>query len=181
MLRSPDDLLPENAPGHIRRFVGYWIAKAAGRVMPEFRDIDAVEIPWALPRVYVVRIVDGGTDFVYRLAGETINLRYKGALAGRRVSDVLEPHAAAAVIGRWRQVIESPAACFVDSEHPTNNGLQIRALRVILPLGPAGGPPDHIIGMAVFDSRSEATDALISGAEAHDVRWAPLVAEGNGR
>lgn len=178
MLRTPDDLLPGDAPGDIRRFVGYWITKAAGRAMPGFRDIDAVEVPWALPRVYVVSVVDDGADFVYRLAGEAINQRYNGALAGKRVSDLLEAGAAAEVSGRWRQVVEIPAACYVDSEHSTTRGVQIRARRVILPLGPPDGPPDHIIGMTVYEARSEAGGALISGAETHNIRWATLGAEG---
>jgi len=174
MIHTPEDLLPSDAPADLRRFVGYWIAKAAGRAMPSFGDIDAVEIPWALSRVYVLRVVDGGADFVYRLAGEAINLRYQGAIAGKRVSDLLAPSAAADVIGRWRRVVETPAAYYVDSEHPTTSGLRIRGLRTALPLGPTGGPVDHIIGLTVFESRSETSNAVISGAETHDIRWAEL-------
>ena len=106
MLRSPEDLLPADAPGDLRRFVGYWIAKAAGRPMPAFADIDAVEIPWALSKVYVVRVVDGGADFVSGLAGEAINLRYLGSLAGRRVCDLMTPEAAGAGVERWRRVVD---------------------------------------------------------------------------
>jgi hypothetical protein len=174
MLRSPDDLVPPGAPEDLRRFVAYWIDRAAGRLMPAFAEIDPVDIRWSLSRVYVVRVVDGGADFVYRLAGEAINLRYQGSIAGKRVSDLLEAGSAAEVIGRWRRVIETPAAYFVDSEHPTSSGLRIRGRRVALPLGPAGGPADHIIGLTVFEARSEAGGAVISGAETHDVRWVEL-------
>ncbi len=178
MLRTPEDLLPDDAPGDIRRFAGYWIAKAAGRQMPIFADIDAVEIPWALSRVYVVRVLDGGRDFIYRLAGEAINLRYQGAIAGKRVGDLLEARAAAEVFARWRRVVESPAAYYVVGEHPTTSGLRIRGLRIAMPLGPEGGPVDHIIGMTVFESRPAAGSAVISGAETHDIRWADLSAAG---
>lgn len=174
MLRSPDELVPPGAPDDLRRFAAYWIARAAGRPMPAFRDIDPVEIRWSLSRIYVVRVVDGGADFVYRLAGEAINLRYQGSIAGKRVSDLLEADSAAEVIGRWRQAVETPAAYFVDSEHPTSTGLRIRGLRVALPLGPEGGPADHIIGMTVFETRSGAGGAVISGAETHDIRWVDL-------
>ena len=174
MLRTPEDLLPDDAPDDLRRFADYWIAKAAGRRMPAFADIDAVEIPWALPRVYVVRVVDGGSDFVYRLAGEAINLRYQGAIAGKRVSDLLEASSASEVFARWRRVVEAPAAYYVDSEHPTTSGLRIRGLRIAMPLGPEGGPVDHIIGMTLFESRAAASTAVISGAETHDIRWVEL-------
>src|SRR5690606_7328274 len=131
MLRSPDDLLAADAPDDLRRLVAYWIARAAGRPMPAFADIDPVEIPWALSRVYVVRVVDGGADFVYRLAGEAINLRYPGSLAGRRITELMETRSAAAIVERWRRVIGGPAGCYVVSEHPTESGTRIRGRRVV--------------------------------------------------
>ena len=176
MLRAPEDLLPDDAPVDLRRFVAYWIARAAGRAMPAFADIDPVEIPWALSRIYVVRVVDGGADFVYRLAGEAINLRYQGAVAGRRMPELLEASAAAEVIERWRRIVGAPAAYYVDSEHPTTSGLRIRGRRAALPLGPAGGPADHIIGLTVFESLQIAGTAVISGAETHAIRWTDLSA-----
>lgn len=174
MLRTPEDLLPDDAPADLRRFVAYWIEKAAGRAMPAFGDIDAVEVPWALPRVYVLRVVDGGADFVYRLAGETINLRYQGSIAGKRVTELLAPESASEVLERWRRVVHGPAAYYVDSAHPTSSGLRIRGLRTALPLGRPGGPVDHIIGLTVFESRHPSGTAVISGAETHDIRWADL-------
>lgn len=174
MIHTPKDLLPDDAPDDLRRFVAYWIAKAAGRPMPAFADIDAVEIPWALSRIYVVRVIDGGADFVYRLAGETINLRYQGAIAGKRVSDLLEASSAAEVFARWRRVVVSPAAYYVDSEHPTTGGLRIRGQRIAMPLGPEGGPVDHIIAMTIFEARTADRDVVISGAETHDIRWIDL-------
>lgn len=174
MLRAPQDLVPADAPDDLRRFVAYWIEKAAGQLLPAFTDIDAVQIPWALSRLYVLRVVDGGADFVYRLAGEAINQRYQGGLAGKRVTDLLQATAAAEVVSRWRRVAEGPAAYYADSEHPTASGLRLRGLRVALPLGPDGGPTDHIIGMTVFESASKSSGAVISGAETHDIRWVDL-------
>ena len=174
MLRSPEDLLPVGAPDDLRRFVAYWIAKAAGRAMPAFADVDAVEIPWALSRIYVVRAVDNGSDFVYRLAGEAINLRYAGSLAGRRISALLAPDSAAAVRERWQRVIGGPAAYYVDSEHPTTIGSRIRGRRVVLPLGPTGGPADHILGMTVFETLNAGGSGAISGLEMLDLRWVEL-------
>ena len=174
MLRSPEDLLPADAPGDLRRFVGYWVAQAAGRPMPAFADIDAVDIPWALSRIYVVRALDGGGDFVYRLAGEAINLRYAGSLAGRRISDALAPDSARAVTERWRRVIETRSAYYVDSEHPTSIGSRLRGRRVVLPLGPEGGPPDHIVGMTVFESLNTGGTGAISGTDVQALRWVVL-------
>lgn len=178
MLSSPDDLLPGDAPPDLRRLTAYWIEKCAGRRMPAFADIDPVEVPWALSRVYIVRVVDGGADFVYRLAGEAINLRYLGSLAGRRISELMAPDSAAAITERWRRVVQTPAAYYVDSEHPTASGTRIRGRRVVLPLGPAEGEADHILGMTVFEALNLAGAAPISGMRELDVRWVALRDDG---
>ena len=98
--RLPEQLLPETAPEDLRRLVAYWIALADGRTMPEFADLDPIEVPWALSRLFV--------------------------LHGRRV---------------------------------------------VMPLGPADGPVDHLIGMAAFETlaRSRITDPGVI-----DVHWVAL-------
>lgn len=152
--RSFEQLLPDDAPEDIRRLVTYWIAKAGDRLMPQFADIDPTEIPWALGRVYLVRVVESGTDFVYRLTGERINERHGMSLTGKRPSDVFPPELARQIGDRWRRLVAEPAVCYTDSEHKTNAGWLMRARRVLLPLGPAGGPGDHVFGMTVFDAPS---------------------------
>jgi len=174
MLRSPDDLLPASAPKDLHRFCAYWIGRAGARRMPAFEDIDPVDIPWALSRLYLVRAVDGGRDFVYRLAGEAINLRYAGSLTGRRIGDLFQPGSAETILERWRRVIDEPAAYYVDSEHPTSTGTRVRGRRVVLPLGPAEGPADHIFGMTLFEALSYPAGPPLTAAETLEVRWVGL-------
>lgn len=172
-LGASDDLLPADAPGDLHRFVDYWIAKAAGRAMPAFADIDPVEIPWALSRVYVVRVVDGGSDFVYRLAGEAINDRHGTSLAGKRPGDLFPPALTRQVLDRWQRLISEPAACCTESDHPTNAGRWIRARRVLLPLGAAAGPADHVLGMTIFEAPGTAF-ATFGEAGMLKARWVRL-------
>jgi|OM-RGC.v1.019208492 hypothetical protein len=171
--RSPDQLLPDGAPNDLRRLVAYWIAKADGRPMPSFGEFDPVDVPWALSRLYVVRVIDGGADFVYRLAGEAINERHGLTLAGKRSSDLFPLEVTRQIFDRWRRIISEPAACYTDSEHPTNAGWRIRGRRVVLPLGIGEGPADHVLGMTIFDSPSEVPSA-INDAGLSDVRWVRL-------
>ena len=177
LFRSPDQLLPDNAPNDLRRFVAYWIARAGDRAMPSFTDIDPIDIPWALSRLYVVRVIDGGADFVYRLAGEAINDRHGQSLSGKRCSDLFPPTVTEQIFTRWRRLIAEPAGCYTDSEHPTNAGWRIRGRRALLPLGPPDGPADHVIGMTIFDSPSVGP-ATISDAGVSDIRWVRLRAAG---
>jgi hypothetical protein len=171
--RRPEQLLPETAPADLRRLVGYWIALAAGRAMPAFADFDPVAVPWALSRLFVVQVVDGGADFVYRLAGERINERHGGSVAGRSVAELFRPGPVAGLLDRWRRVAGDPAACYTESRHPTTNGLLLHGRRVVMPLGPADGPVDHLIGMAAFEAPVPGRSSIAEPGVV-DVRWVPL-------
>ncbi|MEQ9334766.1 PAS domain-containing protein [Thalassobaculum sp.] len=174
MLRSPDDLVPDGAPDPLRRFLAYWIDKAAGRTMPAFVDIDATEIPWALSRLYVVRAVDRGADFVYRLTGSELTWNYGFAIAGKRIGDLLAPAAAEGILDCWRRIVGSPAAYYSVVQHLTTDGMALLGQRVTLPLGPSGGPPDHIIGMTLFETIEPRDDLLLEERDVREARWVEL-------
>jgi len=169
--RLPEQLLPETAPEDLRRLVAHWIALADGRAMPEFADFDPVEVPWALSRLFLVQVVDGGADFVYRLAGERINERHGGSVAGKSVTELFRPSAVGGILKRWRRAVRDPAVCYTESQHPTTNGLPLHGRRVVMPLGPADGPVDHLIGMAAFETPAR---ARITDPGVIDVRWVAL-------
>ncbi len=171
MLNAPVDLIPADAPDDLRRFVAYWLAKAAGRRMPTFDDIDPVDLPWALSRLFVVRSIDGGADFEYRLAGQQIYERHGGSIVGKRVGDLFRP--AAVILERWRRVVTEPAACYTHARHPTHTGLALRGYRVVLPVGPGGGPADHMVGMSVY-AEGSSSDPAYADAEIIDLRWVTL-------
>ncbi|MEQ9334765.1 PAS domain-containing protein [Thalassobaculum sp.] len=173
MLDSPDDLVPADAPGDLRRLAAYWIARAAGRRMPCFEDIDPVDLPWALSRLFVVRAMDGGADFEYRLAGQEIYERHGGSIVGKRAGDLFRPAGAAAILARWRRVVTEPAACYTYAQHPTNAGQRMPGYRVVLPVGPADGPADHMVGMTVY-AKSAAIPVLQAETEIIDLRWVSL-------
>lgn len=173
LLRSPEQLLPGDAPDDLRRCLAYWIAKAGDRAMPSFSDIDPVEIPWALSRVYVVRVVDGGTDFYYRLVGEMVRERHGVAMAGKRPGDLFPPGPTRHILERWRRLVNEPAACYNETEHPTRAGWRMRARRIQLPLGPPGGPVDNLLGMTMFEE-PQMVPGTIGESGLLDIRWLRL-------
>lgn len=178
MLRVPEDLVPASSGNDLKRFVAYWIEKAAGRPFPSFADIDPIEIAWALPRLYLVRVIDGGADFVYRLAGEEVNRRYGGSIAGKRIEELLAKDAAREIKECWRRMIAGPEAYYSEVRHLTNRGVAVRGRRVTLPLGPDGGPDggpvDHIVGLTVFETAGEGEASLIADRSVLDMRWVAL-------
>lgn len=170
---SPEQLLPGDASEDLHRFLAHWIAKADGRLMPAFESIDPVEIPWALSRLYLVRALDGGDDFTYRLVGESIKERHGTPLVGKRPRDMFPPPLAREIVERWRALINEPAVCYTLTEHPTNTGSLMRAQRVLLPLGSAEGPADHVLGMTIFGT-PRGVAGSIDWAGPLEVRWLGL-------
>jgi hypothetical protein len=50
----------------------YWSAKAQGRFAPTRGDINPADIPRLLPWVWLIDVIDGGTDFRFRIGGEKL-------------------------------------------------------------------------------------------------------------
>lgn len=68
-------------------FQDYWRSKCAGGDIPRRADIDPADIPWHLPRVFMVDVIDGGADYRYRLVGTLIVSTNERDLTGRRFSE----------------------------------------------------------------------------------------------
>lgn len=165
--------LPSNAPELLHRLVAYWETKRGDRLMPAFDDIDPAEIPWALSRLYVLRVVPGG-EFVYRLAGSEVERPYGRPLKGERISALYPPNSARVIQERWTRVATEPACCFTNTEHPSPHDTYIAAQRVTMPLGQDGKTADHILGIATFGSILLDEEPLVGGAVIRGVTWATL-------
>ncbi len=165
--------LPDAAPSVLRPVVEYWDARRGSRLMPSFDDIDPLDIPWALSRLYILRVIDGG-DFVYRLAGTEIERPYGHPLKGTRISDLYPADSARVIQARWNRVAAEPACCYTDTEHPSPHGTFVSAQRVTMPLSADGRTVDHILGVAMFGRMRLDDQPLVGGAVIRDVIWASL-------
>lgn len=56
----------------LRRGYEYWLAKAAGRVMPSRADIDPAEIKTLLPYVVLIHVQRDPLDFIEKIAGDQV-------------------------------------------------------------------------------------------------------------
>lgn len=170
---SVEHLVTPDDPQTLRDFVSYWASCRNGGIMPSFSEIDPVDIPWALPQIYILRVIAGG-DFSYRLAGEGIAQRYNRSLKGVRISELFTEGSAHEILGRWRRVVSEPAGYYSYAQHATSRGSIVRSRRVILPLGADGQNPDHVIGLSVFEDLSVSRDTFLDDMITHSVRWADL-------
>lgn len=168
-----ESLIGSDAPASMHDFVRYWTEKRGDAWLPAYRDIDPVDIPWALSRIYVVAVLPDG-DFVYRLAGEDIAERYDRSLKGTRISDLFTDRSAELILGRWQRVATGPWAYYSYTQHTSIRGPVLTARRVLLPLGADGRTADHLIGFTVFDEHDHARDQFANGLITKDVRWSDL-------
>lgn len=151
----------------LRRLFDYWRGKRNGRPMPAKDDIDPIEIPWALTRIFLMDY-DPAEGFRYRLAGSEIsNVFGRNNLKGLTFADILPPEGARVVAERWAPMIEQRAAISM-------KGLVYLAAervpvgeRVLLPLADsAEGPVTGVLGMTVCE--------WLSGIEPGEVKQSPL-------
>lgn len=168
-----ESLIEPGAPASMHDFVRYWADKRGDAWLPAYRDIDPVDIPWALSRIYVVEVRDDG-DFVYRLAGEAIAERYDRSLKGTRISDLFSGRSAEEILGRWQRVAAGPNAYYSYTQHTSIRGPVLTARRVLLPLGADGRTTDMLIGFTVFEESGDAQDQFTNGLITKEVRWSDL-------
>jgi hypothetical protein len=141
----------------VLRLAEYWRSKRAGRPMPSRRDIDPLEIPWALSRIFLVDYEAGTGDYRYRVAGEDIEevfRRFTGSISLRGVTlrQALPPASVDAVHRRWSplptkgHIVYMRGLVYLAAER-----VPVGA-RILLPLSERGdGTVTGLIGITVCD------------------------------
>ena len=98
----------------LNELVAYWDARRAGRMAPRPSDIDAMELTAHWPRLFMLDVLDGGSDFRYRLIGRALVQRMGRDSIGRRMSDLYAPEPAVlgTIVGRFRRVVDEKRPIF---------------------------------------------------------------------
>jgi len=146
---SVENLVGEAAHGSVRNFLVYWLGLRRGRRMPAFKDIDPVDIPWALSRTFVADVLPG-PSFRYRLAGEDFSRRYGCSLKGLSFGDFMEAQSAKLIEQRWCYITQHRLAFYVVTDHPSKNGLPVVGQRLMLPLSDDDDRVDQLFGYTYF-------------------------------
>jgi hypothetical protein len=130
----------------------YWRSLRKGRRFPARKDLHPRDMAGILRDIVLVRIIDGGADYEYRIVGDAQAQAYAVPLQGRRISEIAVTapwfgHIATTVyehvrrsgeplILRGRIGREFPEAKFVYHE------------TVFLPLGASDDAVDHLLIVA---------------------------------
>ena len=151
----------------LRKLFDYWRDKRNGRAMPAKEDIDPIEIPWALTRIFLMDYTPQ-EGFRYRLTGSEISDVFgRTNLKGLGFADILSPEGTRVVTERWASIIDRHAAISM-------KGLVYLAAertpvgeRLLLPLADTpGGPVSGVVGMTVCE--------WLTGLSPADVKQSPL-------
>jgi hypothetical protein len=133
----------------IRDFAAYWLGKRRGRLTPTRRDIDPIEIPWALPFVWLCDYLPESQELRYRLAGDAITTAYRRGLRGLSMKELAAPSANRVIVERYVPVVEMPAIVYNKGLVYLHSRRPYAGERVALPLSSTGESVDMIIGLTV--------------------------------
>lgn len=134
----------------VRRLARYWLDKRRGRAVPARRDIDPVEIPWALANIWIAEHAPEAADMRYRLAGTTIDAMFGRSLRGQLFGDILPPDRHAVALDRCRTVLERPAIAHLIGPIRLEHDREIESEGVILPLTGHNGACSVLLGFTVL-------------------------------
>lgn len=123
----------------IERARRYWVAKAAGRDMPDWPDIDPADLARILPNIAVVAVETPFRAY-YRLAGTLIEA-VRGRLTGFHLDEIAHlPEASRATLANALETSaykRRPAA--FNDVLVCEDGAQHAIAGAVFPLSPAGG------------------------------------------
>jgi len=134
---------------HLRLGYDYWRLLRGTRRFPARDEIKPRDIAGALSHMVLVKVLDGGADFQFRIVGHHASLGYHIDFTNRLLSDVAVdlPRASRNWAAICRQIIASgvPLGVHVSSGLDAPEVNFTEAESVFLPLGPTDDCVDHVM------------------------------------
>ena len=135
----------------LQHLVDWWLAARGERLMPALTDVNPVEIPKVLTRIWLCDYLPESGRIRYRLAGDEINDFWGFSLAGRHLDEVVPAERLASAVHKCRLAIELPAIVTVASCLSLTDEITRRGERVILPLSNDGRTVNALLGATERD------------------------------
>ncbi len=138
----------------IRAGVGYWRSISGARKFPARADMSPRDIASLLRNTVLLRVIDGGADYDYRIVGDAHVIAHGYSMQGRSLSTIDEFSPGYGRVLKW----------LYDQPVKTRQGFALRGwlLRgethkqyihtesVFLPLGPSDDLVDHVLNFSVY-------------------------------
>ena len=141
----------------VRQGVALWRRLCDGRPFPARVDITARGLGGILRNTVLLRVIDGGADYEYRIVGDAFLQAHHFFPQGRNWSEVqaVAPDYAAAVKPAYDETVATlkPHARCGWTVRSERNPEPVYTEAVYLPLGPDEHTVDHILALAAYVRR----------------------------
>ena len=128
----------------LRRLLDYWESRRAGRTMPARRDIDPVEIGYALGYILLVEVHHDPLRFRYRLVGTRTPRRHGLDLTGTWVDELPYPQLRAELQANYAVLVARRATAAIKRDEQLD-GNRLRWEVLALPLAADGETVDMLM------------------------------------
>jgi len=141
----------------VRQGLDYWHRLRGGRPYPARQDLSPRDLTGILRHVVLLRLIDGGADYEYRIVGDAHVVSHGFGMQGLRVSDVdsVSPGYGLVLKSLYdRAVRRRDAYAFRGWLERGQEKLKyIYSESVFMPLGPDAQTIDHVLNFSVYDPR----------------------------
>jgi hypothetical protein len=159
--------VPESASGLIpldvidspilKQGLDYWRALKGERSYPARADMKPRDLAPLLRNIVLIRLVDGGADYEYRIVGDAHVISHGYTMQGLKVSDVdrFSPGYSAVLKGLFdRAVRKRDVFAFRGwMERGEKTKQYIYSESLFMPMGPDEASIDHVLNFAVYTPR----------------------------
>jgi hypothetical protein len=159
--------MPQNASGVIplealehpilQQAVAYWARLKGSRTYPARQDLMPRDLSPLLRHVVLLRVIDGGADYEYRIVGDAHVISHGFSMQGLRVTDVdkYSPGYGPVLKGLYdRAVRRRDVYAFRGwMERGDLNKKYIYSESVFMPMGPDEATIDHVLNFSVYVPR----------------------------
>lgn len=162
------DSLVEGYPGLVE-LLEHWKTLRGDRLMPGRSDFDPTQVPRLLSAICLVEVIDGGSDYYYRVAGSRLEEMCGQKLQSRRFSEITDADARESMTATCKACVQSAGPVVIKNQlrEPGRDHMSITA--IILPLSDDGEAVNMILTLTEFEDAkpTEATPVRISRLAAH--------------
>ncbi|HVJ31477.1 MAG TPA: PAS domain-containing protein [Terriglobia bacterium] len=150
MVSGPVAALPNLRDERLLRLYGYWRDKAAGRRMPSYRDIDALDMKAWLGNLVLVEFTDSLFNYRVRLEGTHIEDYYGDRRTGHGVELVTSAQERELLVRQYRPVYEDGRPAYYEAAFENSYGIFSHQAKLLLPLSPDGQRVNMILAGIYF-------------------------------
>jgi hypothetical protein len=146
----------------VRLGANYWRSLRNGRKFPARENLSPRDLAGVLRNMVLVKVLDGGADFEYRIVGDAQVCAYSIPLQGRRFSEVAAdaPRFGRVLRGLHTQICQTgePFAIRgrVGRDVPQANFIYCES--AFLPLGASDAAVDHVLVFSTYIVRNFSAD-----------------------